>query len=116
MNALLVSSHPSEMSHVAPGRIAYTRRSELAGYPDMTYSSPCAAIGLGTAKVDIPWSSHSSVPLTSYDLTQPVAAVTISVRRSFFHTSGVVQLLCSFRSLRQTWLPVPLSKATMNDC
>ena len=64
----------------------------------MTYSRPPAASGLGTAKVDIPVSCQSSLPLTSYDRTPPVAAVTISVRRSFFQTSGVVQLLVSLRS------------------
>src|ERR1700730_4596985 len=79
------------------------------------YSRPFAAIGLGIANDDMPASSQSSLPSRSYERTRSVPAVTISVRRSFFHTNGVVQLLPSFRSARHTSAPVTVLNAAMND-
>src|SRR5262245_46273520 len=88
---LVVSPSFSEMSPLAPGRIAYTGREPLCGAPELTYKSPCAANRVGVELRDRPLSSHRSWPSGSKDLTWLSPTVTISVRSPFSQTKGVDQ-------------------------
>src|SRR5436309_15006001 len=115
MNRLLVSPSFSEMSPVAPGRIAYTGLRASARNPEEMNSSPCAATGVGTWSDVMPLSSHFCVPDRSYDRTFRLPVVTISVPDWCSHMNGVDQLLPSSRGTRQATRPVRLSYAVMDD-
>src|SRR5579862_3989188 len=91
IDEFVVSLFLSDMSPDAPGLMAKTGLNALNTYPDVTYSNPCAEKGVGITIVDIPPSSHKSLPSRLYERTRFLPQVTSSVRSPFSQMYGVAQ-------------------------